>query len=151
MRRGKLSPGLPKGEECPQGCFCSCLSAWQRECHRISWPEERTLFALWWLALAGDMALGAEYANPLAPARRSRGGQSPPMLQRARQEGRGAGNGVQGMTGVTNRGICLWACFVRQENIEISALNQTYDKSTGDVRGAGGLLHQPPMPGLPSC
>lgn len=126
-------------------------------CHRISWLEERTLFALQGLALAGDRALCAEYVHPLAPGglgqpcSGSKGGQSPCCKEPG---GRGTGNSAQWVMEVTNRGICLWACFVRQEKIEISALNHTCDKSPSDVWGAGGLFHRlptPPPPGLPLC
>ena len=71
---------------------------------RISWPEDRTLFAPWGLALAGDIALRAEYVHPLALGglrqlcSGSRGGQSP-------WEGRGAGNSAQGVTEVTEESV----------------------------------------------
>lgn len=65
--------------------------------------------------------------------------------------GRGAGNSTQRVTEVTGRNLAL-VCHVRQEKVEISALNQKCDKSTGGVQGEGGLVHWlpvPPVPGLP--
>lgn len=63
--------------------------------------------------------------------------------------GRGAGNSKQWVTEITSRGIWLWVCCVRQEKVEISALNQTCDKSTGGVQGEGGLVHWLPVPPVP--
>lgn len=65
--------------------------------------------------------------------------------------GRGAGNSTQRVTEVTGGNLAL-VCRVRQEKVEISALNQKCDKSTGGVQGEGGLVHWlpvPPVPGLP--
>lgn len=52
--------------------------------------------------------------------------------------GRGSGDSMQKVREVTKRRLCLWACFVRQEKTELSALNQTCDKSDSDVWDACG-------------
>lgn len=132
------------------------LSACWRGYRRISWLEGRhCLLHGRWPSLEAPLSGLTEFVHALAPGRLwrlclgSRGGQSPSCKE---QDGKGADNSPQGVTEVMKRGICLWACFVRQEKVEISALNQTRDRSTGDVQGVGGLLHQlpaPPPPGLP--
>lgn len=40
MRRGKLSPGLIKGEECPQGCFCLGVKGIWAQCLTEGMPQD---------------------------------------------------------------------------------------------------------------
>lgn len=67
------------------------------------------------LALAGDTALGAEHVHPLAPGGRLREqGRTEPVLQRASQEGRGAGGSAQVVTEVTEESVSRLALCNRR-------------------------------------